>query len=122
MIACVYIVFALLTVTKFMDVISTLHRVGHASAETNPLAQKIMFSIGMPRAVWGIYIVALAIIVISAIAALKGGLIMQILFVVIGSVISAVQASVAHYNWTGRDSAISKYVRLMHNALHRNKQ
>jgi hypothetical protein len=41
MIACVYLVLALLVLTKLGDVASTLHRIEHAHRETNPFARHI---------------------------------------------------------------------------------
>ena len=115
---CVYIVVALLVLTKLYDVASTL-RFGHPHGETNPLAKPAMLRLGTTKAVWVVFVLALIIISIATWAALHGGNIMQALFIVTGIAISIVQGSVAHCNWTGRDNIITRRVRTLHSCLSR---
>ena len=114
---CVYIVAVFLIVTKLLDVLSTLKRIDRAGHESNPFAQKVMRLVGIPKAVWGIFVLAMAIIIISAIASLKGGLLMQSLFVVAGIAISLVQLSVARHNWTGKGNWATKCALALHKSL-----
>ena len=115
---CVYIVVALLVLTKLYDVASTL-RFGHPHGETNPLAKPAMLRIGTAKAVWIVFLLALIIIGLAGWAALNGGSIMHALFIFAGIAVSIVQGSVAHCNWTRRDNAITRRVRTLHSCLSR---
>lgn len=119
MIVCVYLVIALLVLTKLCDVISTLQRINHPHGETNPIARKTMLCFGTAKAVWIVFVLALIIIGISGWAAINGGKIMQALFIVAGVVISIIQGSVAYCNWTRRDNVITRQVRILHSGLSR---
>ena len=119
MIAGVYLVVALLVLTKLCDVASTLHRLAHPHAETNPIARQTMLCVGTTNAVWSVFVLALIIIGIAGWAAINGGNIMQALFIFVGVAISIVQGSVAHCNWTGRDNIITRRVRILHSFLSR---
>ena len=119
MIMCVYIVAALLVLTKLCDVVSTLQRLEHPQGETNPLARQTMLRFGRTKAVWIVFVLALIIIGLAGRAAGNGGNILQALFIVAGVAISIVQGSVAHCNWTGRDNAITMRVRILHPFLSR---
>ena len=117
MILCVYLVIALLIITKLCDVASTLQRLRHPHGETNPLARQTMLRVGTTKAVWIVFVLALIIIILAGWAAIKGGNIMQALFIVAGVVISIVQGSVAHCNWTRRENVITRRVRTLHSLL-----
>ena len=119
MILCVYLVIALLVLTKLCDVASTLQRIEHPHGEINPIARQTMLRVGTTKAVWIVFLLALIIIGLSAWASIKGGKIMQALFIVAGVVISIIQGSVAHCNWTGRDNAVTRRVRILHSLLSR---
>lgn len=117
MTVCVYLVIALLVVTKLCDVASTAQKIGHSSAETNPIARRMMMRVGTTRAIWIVFVLALIIIGIAGAAAVAGGNLMKSLFVVVGVSISIIQGAVAHCNWSGHDNAITKRVRVMHEGL-----
>jgi len=119
MIAGVYLVIALLILTKLCDVVSTLQRLEHPHGETNPVARTTMLRVGTTKAVWTVFVLALIIIGISGWAAINGGKIMQALFIVAGVVISIIQGSVAHCNWTRRDNVITRRVRILHSFFSR---
>jgi hypothetical protein len=119
MILTVYIVAALLVLTKLADVISTLARIRHADAENNPVARRMMHRIGTEKAIWLVMFIALVIIIITAATALRGGLYTKVLFTLAGLVISLIQFAVAHCNWTGRDNLITRRVRTIHVLIQR---
>lgn len=119
MTVCVYLVIALLVVTKLCDVASTAQRIGHSSAETNPIARRMMLRVGTTRAIWIVFVLALIIIGIAGAAAVTGGNLMKSLFIVVGVSISIIQGAVAHCNWSGHENAVTKRVRLLHSGLQR---
>jgi len=119
MIVCVYLVIALLVLTKLFDVASTLQRLEHPDEETNPIARQTMFRFGTMKAVLIVFALALIIIILAGWAAINGGKTMQALFIVAGLSISIVQGSVAYANWTGRNNVITRQVRGLHSLLSR---
>ena len=119
MIVCVYLVIALLILTKLFDVASTLQGLEHPDEETNPIARRTMFHFGPKNAVLIVFALALIIITLAGWGAINGGNIMQALFTVAGTAISIVQGSVAHCNWTGKDNFITMRIRTLHSFLSR---
>jgi len=114
---CVCLVIALLVATKLCDVASTVQRIGHPHAETNPIARRMMIGVGTTKAIWLVFVLALIIIGVAGGAALMGNTMMQALFIIVGVIISIVQGAVARCNWTGRDNAITRRVRVLHAGL-----
>jgi hypothetical protein len=119
MILCVYLVIALLVLTKLCDVVSTLQRLGNPHEETNPIARPAMLRVGTTKAVWIVFALALIIVGLAGWAAINGGKTIRALFIVAGVAISIVQGSVAHFNWTDRDNVITRRVRILHFCLSR---
>ena len=119
MIVCVYLVIALLILTKLCDVVSTLQRLEDPHGETNPIARQTMLRVGTTKAVLIVFALALIIIALAGWAAINGGNIMQALFIVAGVAISIVQGSVAHCNRTGRDNLITRRIRTLHSCMSR---
>lgn len=117
MTVCVYLVIALLVATKLCDVASTAQRIGHSSAETNPIARRMMMRVGTIRTIWIVFVLALIIVGVAGAAAVAGGNVMKSLFIVVGVSISIIQGAVAHCNWSGHDNAITKQVRVLHAGL-----
>ena len=118
MTVCVYLVIALLVVTKFCDVASTTQRIDHPGAETNPLARlMMMMRVGTTRAIWVVFVLSLIIIGVAGGAAVAGGNLMKFLFIIVGVAISIIQGAVAHCNWSGHENAITKRVRVLHASL-----
>ena len=115
----VYGVIALLIATKLLDVLSTLVKIRHVNSETNPFARGLMQRLGTQRTVWLVFILAAAIISVAGFAALRGGPLMQIVFILFGSAIAVVQAAVAHANWTDADNRITHQVRHLYALLGR---
>ncbi len=108
--AVVIITCIFLTTTKLADVVSTLRIIKESQQETNPIAQRMMGTIGVKKSVWAVFGIAIIIILAAGTAALLGPLGYQVAFVVIGIFISVVQAGVSFCNWTGRDNAVSRRV------------
>ena len=115
----VYIVIGLLVATKLLDALSTLARIRHVDAETNSFARGLMQRLGTRRTVWLVAILAAAIISVAGFAALRGGPLMQVVFIIAGIAIAVVQAAVAHANWTGADNRITRQVRALYALLGR---
>ena len=115
------VAFAALTLvlTKLLDVLSTLHRIKDVQEETNPLARGLMSRVGPRKAIWAVFLLAIGIIVVSTVIALRGGLVMQILFFIVAILISLIQGAVALSNWLGKDNFITKYVRTGFSVLQR---
>ena len=119
MILCVCAVAALLAVTKLLDVVSTLQRIDYPRAERNAIARYMMIRLGTSSAAWLVFVLALIIIGVAFVAAMRGGTTMQALFIIVGVPISIVQGAAAHCNWTGRDNFITRHVRIIYAVLFR---
>jgi hypothetical protein len=79
----------------------------------------MMLGIGTSKAAALVMVLALAIIGICTVVALRAGPAAQSLFAISGTGIALVQAAVAHCNWTGRENAFTRHVRAMHLSLQR---
>jgi len=115
----VYGIIALLIATKLLDAVSTLFRIRGTDSETNPFARGLMQRLGTQRTVWLVAILAVAIISVAGFAALRGGPLMQIAFIIAGFAAALVQAAVAYANWTGTDNRITRKVRALYALLGR---
>lgn len=113
----IYIVSAALALTKLADVVSTLQRIKHAGHESNPIARRLMFRLGTTTTIWLVFVLALIIIVVTGLGALRSGPALQAAFLVAGVAISIIQLAVAHSNWTRRDNLVTRMVRKAHVAL-----
>jgi hypothetical protein len=108
-----------LVLTKLLDVLSTLYVIKDVRDETNPLARGLMSRVGPRKAIWAVFILALGIIVVASALALRGGTVMQTLFLIAAILISLIQGAVALSNWQGKDNFITKYVRTGFSVLQR---
>lgn len=106
----------LLILTKFLDVMSTLYRIHHASQETNPIAGRWMAKYGVKRVSWGVFVVVVVIVSlattlvwISPFPNLTKGA-----YILLGLFISIIQAAVAHTNYSGRYNIITRFVGKLH--------
>lgn len=107
----IYLVAALLVVTKLFDVLSTLRNIGIAGHEANPWARRLMQRLGVRTAVWLVFALAAGIILLATSLALEYGVIMQLAFILLGATIAFVQGAVAWQNLTGRENFITSRVR-----------
>ncbi|MFC2064174.1 hypothetical protein ACFLXB_03650 [Chloroflexota bacterium] len=115
----VIITISFLVISKLMDVLSTLGRIRSVNAESNPIARGLMQKIGIRKTIWLIFIISLTIIMVTGYMALSSGLLLQVLFVFLGIIISAVQFSVAHSNWSGKGNLITSYFLRFHDFINR---
>ncbi len=113
------LVILLLVVTKFFDAFSTIKRIKSVSAETNPLARRMMARTGTGQAIWLFFFFALIIILLAGGMALTGDRTLQWIFVILGVVLSVIQTAVAHSNWVGHDNVITRQIRHLHAGLNK---
>lgn len=110
----VILVIVLLVVTKFFDAYSTLKRINTYRSEINPLARRMMARTGTRQAVWFIFIFSIMIIGLAGSTALSGNLTLQWFFIVLGILLSIIQAAVAQSNWMGKDNIITVQIRRLY--------
>jgi len=115
----IFLASLILVLTKLVDILSTLQKISEIREEANPLARRFMSRIGHRKAIWIVFLLAIGIIVVSTVIALRGGLVMQILFLIAAILISLIQGAVALSNWQGKDNFITKYVRTGFSVLQR---
>ncbi len=113
----VYLVTVLLIASKLCDVLSTRKNIRIHADETNSFVRRIMARYGTDKAVWLVFSIAVVIIGLACYQASRGGIVFQVLFIVVGTAISVVQGAVAHDNWTGQGNGISHRVRRLHSVL-----
>ena len=110
----IYLTAIALIVTKWFDCITTLRSVD-ASNETNAFAARMMRRFGVPRTVWAVFALVLAIVLLSTyIVLLTDSFFLQVTYVAMGLPIALIQAAVAHTNATGRWSVITRTVLRIH--------
>jgi hypothetical protein len=114
MVSLVWAVIALLVATKVCDFLSTWNGIRNPCEETNPVARRAMERLGMRRALCLVLAASLVVIGVAGQAALAGGTLRSLAFVVVGSAVSLVQGAVALANWTGRDNPVTRGVRSFH--------
>jgi len=110
---------SLLILTKFLDVMSTLYRIHHASQETNPIAGRWMAKYGVKRVSWGVFVVVVVIVILSSfivwISPFKT--LALTIFILLGLFVSIVQSAVAYANYKGRNNLVTRIVRRVHRLL-----
>lgn len=114
MVSLVWVVLTLLVATKVCDFLSTWFRIRHPGEETNPVARRAMVGLGTRPALWLVLVISLVVIGVAGRAALAGGSLALLAFVVLGLAISLVQGAVAMANWTGRDNPVTRRVHSLH--------
>lgn len=119
MLIIMLVVALLLVLTKLADVISTLRRLCHPSAEANPFAQKMMYRLGPRPAIWLVFALALIIIGVATTITYLGGTFFQVVFILAGIMISIIQLAVAVANWTAKENGITRVVRKVYAGLMR---
>jgi len=109
--SAIYVTAIALILTKLADVVSTLQHIRGATHESNRIARHIMQRIGIAPTVWLIFGVSIGIIALATYFALESHWLMQLTFVVVGTLVALVQAAVAHANTTQRENHIVSLVR-----------
>jgi len=118
----VFMVAALLILTKFLDVWSTIRRIQHAEQETHPFASRWMGKYGVKRVSWAVFSLVIGIVILATLLVwinpfpvlTKGA------FILLGLFVSLVQAAVAHTNYTGQYNFVTRWVGKMHGWMGRN--
>jgi hypothetical protein len=110
---------AALVFTKLLDVLSTLRVLAAPQQETNPLAARLMRTLGVRTAVWLVFALACALVGISACLALRGSMVLTVAFCIVGLMVAVVQASVARANFRGRGDAVTRAVLRVHHRIGR---
>ncbi|MBW6471708.1 MAG: hypothetical protein K0B14_01170 [Anaerolineaceae bacterium] len=113
----VYLLIALLIISKLMDVLSTIVRIKHPQIETNPLARKMMTKIGIKTTAWIVFGIVVLIVILMGRIALKADVYFQIFFLAFGFVLSIIQFAVALNNWTRRTNFITRLVLMYHRKI-----
>lgn len=108
----VLIVAVLLMLTKALDAFSTARRIKHIGQEANPLARLLMERLGVRRAIWVVFVVSCGIIMLSVILIYHW---MdhpwnKLIFIVLGILLSFVQAAVALSNEKGKSNPITRFL------------
>jgi 4-hydroxybenzoate polyprenyltransferase len=108
----VYITAAMLIITKFFDALTTHRRIRHTADEQNPLARRLMLRIGKGNAIWLIFFIAVVIVVLSLwlLYEKHHSFIWRSAYVLVGILISVVQASVAWANHVGKQNLITRWL------------
>ena len=78
-----------------------------------------MQKVGIRKSVWLIFFISLVIILVTGSMALSSGKLFQVLYVFLGIIISAVQFSAAHSNWSGKGNLITSYFLRFHDFINR---
>lgn len=115
----VIFVIVLLIVTKLFDAYSTLKRIKTIRSETNPMARRMMARTGTRQAVWLIFFFSLIIIILAGATALTGNFTLQWFFIILGILLSIIQAAVAQSNWMGKDNIITAQIRRLYTGFQR---
>ena len=108
---------------KFLDCYSTMSQLEKPEDELNPLGRAAINRVGKRAAIWGVFLLVVIIVAIVGGTAYRQALglledrepnFIEVItvwaYVILGLAIAGVQAAVAHTNWTGRYSLISRSV------------
>jgi hypothetical protein len=102
---------ALLILSKFMDCYTTIKYVQNLNAETNKIAKMLMIKFGFKSTIWGIFLFVLIVTLVYTFMVLNlNNSILTIGFILLGSLISLFQFSVAKYNKTKKHNMFTKLV------------
>lgn len=102
---------ALLILSKFMDCYTTIKYVQNLNAETNKIAKMLMIKFGFKSTIWGIFLFVLIVTLVYTFMVLNlNNSILTIGFILLGSLISVFQFSVAKYNKTKIHNIFTKWV------------
>jgi L-asparagine transporter-like permease len=102
---------ALLILSKFMDCYTTIKYVKNLNAETNQIAKMLMIKFGFKSTIWALFLFVLIVTLVYTFMVLNlNNLILTIGFILLGSLISVFQFSVAKYNKTKKHNIFTKWV------------
>jgi hypothetical protein len=94
-----------------MDCYTTIKYVQNLNAETNKIAKMLMIKFGFKSTIWGIFLFVLIVTLVYTFMVLNlNNSILTIGFILLGSLISVFQFSVAKYNKTKKHNIFTKLV------------
>ena len=106
----VFIVAFLLVFSKFFDCYTTSKQITSINQEKNPFTRKMMKKFGVQTTIWTILGLVLIIVIfcILSILIFNNGFFYKLAFIILGSIISVIQFSVALTNKTKRLNIITE--------------
>jgi peptidoglycan/LPS O-acetylase OafA/YrhL len=107
-----FLIAAAMVITKWIDSQTTLSRIREIGQEQNAWARKLMRKYGVGKAVYGIFMIHFSIVVISLILLYWSydNSVSKYMYILIGIIVSVVQAAVAYANQRGRMNTISRFM------------
>ncbi len=100
----------IIIVSKFWDCLSTALYITHPDQESNPIARKWMERLGINTVIWGIF--GLSVVLLSLVLYLLftryNTPYYKTIFILVGTLISLIQFSVAHTNTTKKLNFITR--------------
>jgi hypothetical protein len=100
---------ALIVITKFFDCYTTRRFIVTPYGEKNPIARKLMLTLGIKNVIWGTFLLTILITSISYYGSIYyESFLYDTGFIIIGILVSAIQAAVVHTNYTGKINLITK--------------
>jgi len=108
----VYIVSALLIISKFLDCYTTSKNIQSVAHESNPIARKLMNKFGIKTTIWAIFVLTIFIVIFSLflINSLFNTFTYKLLFVLTGLFVSVIQFAAAHSNKNQRLNFITRLI------------
>lgn len=108
----IYIISALIIISKFLDCYTTSSQITSVNQESNPIARKVMKRIGVYTTIWAIFGLAIIIVAISIwlLFSFYDSVFYKIIFIAIGLFVVMLQFAVAHTNKTKRLNIVTKFL------------
>ena len=108
----IWFVSILIIGSKFLDCYTTSTQITSLRQEKNPRARKMMQRFGIQTTIWTVFGLTILIVVLSVwlLFSCFNALFYQVIYVILGIVISWMQLAVAHSNHTKRLNAFTRYL------------
>ena len=108
----IYIVSALIIISKCLDCYTTSSQITSVTQEKNPLAREIMKQFGVHTTIWTFFILSIVIVGISTWLLFRfyDTTFYKVIFITIGSFVALTQFAVAHTNKTKRLNIFTKFL------------
>lgn len=112
MIAIIYIISALIIISKYLDCYTTSSQITSVTQERNPLARKIMKRLGVHTTIWVIFGLTIIIVGISIwlLFSFYDTTFYKVLFIALGLFVALTQFAVAHTNKTKRLNMFTRFL------------
>lgn len=100
----IYIISALIIISKFLDCYTTTSQITSVTQERNPLARKVMKRFGIHTTIWVIFGFTIIIVGISIwlLFSFYDSIFYKVIYIALGLVVALTQFAVAHTNKTKR--------------------